>query len=35
MRAFDVVWGSITGDAVIENAYADVENIVVRSAIRR
>ena len=31
MRAFDVVWGSVTGDAVIENAYADVSNAVVRS----
>ena len=28
-RAFDVVWGSVTGDAVIENAYADVANVVV------
>jgi len=31
MRAFDVVWGSITGDAVIENSYADVSNVVVGS----
>ncbi|MBI4887985.1 MAG: translocation/assembly module TamB domain-containing protein [Acidobacteria bacterium] len=29
MRAFDVVWGSITGRAVIENAYADVASVVV------
>ncbi|OFW37236.1 MAG: hypothetical protein A3F70_12740 [Acidobacteria bacterium RIFCSPLOWO2_12_FULL_67_14] len=32
MRAFDVVWGSVTGDAVIENAYADVANVVVGAA---
>ncbi len=31
MRAFDVVWGSITGDAIIENSYADVSNVVVGS----
>jgi hypothetical protein len=31
MRAFDVVWGSVTGDAIIENAYADVSNVVVGS----
>ena len=31
MRAFDVVWGSVRGDAVIENSYADVQNVVVRS----
>jgi hypothetical protein len=29
MRAFDVVWGSVRGEAVIENSYADVENVVV------
>ena len=29
MRAFDVVWGAITGRAVIENAYADVASVVV------
>jgi translocation and assembly module TamB len=29
MRAFDVVWGSVTGDAIIENSYADVANVVV------
>ncbi|HTM03558.1 MAG TPA: translocation/assembly module TamB domain-containing protein [Vicinamibacterales bacterium] len=31
MNAFDVDWGSITGNAVIENSYADVKDIVVRS----
>ena len=30
MRAFDVVWGSAVGDAVIENSYADVTGVVVR-----
>jgi hypothetical protein len=29
MRAFDVVWGGITGRAVIENAYVDVMNGVI------
>jgi hypothetical protein len=29
MRAFDLVWGSVTGDAIIENSYADVTNVVV------
>ena len=32
IRAFDVTWGSVTGDAVIENSYADVKNVVVSSA---
>lgn len=27
MRAFDVVWGAVTGNAIIENAYADVTNV--------
>ena len=31
IRAFDVTWGSVTGDAVIEDAYADVTNVVVSS----
>jgi hypothetical protein len=31
MRAFDVVWGSVTGDVVIENSYADVTNVVITS----
>ena len=31
MRAFDVVWGSVRGDAVIENSYADVKDAVVRA----
>ena len=30
MRAFDVVWGGITGRAVIENSYVDVTNGVIR-----
>jgi translocation and assembly module TamB len=29
MRAFDVVWGAVTGRAVIENAYADVSSVAV------
>ena len=29
MRAFDVVWGRITGRAVIENSYVDVTNGVI------
>jgi hypothetical protein len=31
MRAFNVVWGSATGSAVIENSYADVKDAVVTS----
>ena len=31
IRAFDVTWGAVTGDAVIENSYADVKNVVVSS----
>ncbi|MBI2189822.1 MAG: translocation/assembly module TamB domain-containing protein [Acidobacteria bacterium] len=30
IRAFDVVWGEVTGRATIENAYADVASVVVR-----
>ena len=29
MRAFDVVWGTVTGRAVIENSYADVSGAVI------
>jgi hypothetical protein len=29
MRAFDVVWGHITGRAIIENAYVDVTSAIV------
>src|SRR6185295_15764576 len=29
--AFDVVWGAVTGNAIIENAYADVSNVVVKA----
>jgi hypothetical protein len=35
MRAFDVVWGTIAGSAVIENSYADVKNAVVTSGDAR
>jgi hypothetical protein len=31
MRAWDTVWGAAQGSAVIENSYADVTNVVVRS----
>ena len=31
IRAFDVVWGTVTGRATIENAYADVASVVVRA----
>ena len=31
VRAFDVVWGSVAGKAVIEDNYADVSDIVVRA----
>ena len=30
MKAFDVVWGSATGDVVIENSYANVNDVVIR-----
>ncbi len=29
IRAFDVTWGRVTGNATIENSYADVMNVVV------
>ena len=29
MRAFDVVWGTVTGQAAIENSYADVTGAVI------
>ena len=29
MRAFDVNWGTTTGDVAIENSYADVRNVVI------
>ena len=32
MRAFDVVWGAVAGDAVVENSYADVSNVTVGAA---
>jgi translocation and assembly module TamB len=31
MRAFDVVWGSVAGRAVIQNSYTDVSDVVVGS----
>ncbi len=31
MQAFDVVWGSATGTAVIENSYVDVKDVAIRS----
>jgi TamB, inner membrane protein subunit of TAM complex len=31
MRAFDVEWGAARGSAVIENSYADVKELVIRS----
>jgi hypothetical protein len=31
MRAFDVEWGAARGSAVIENSYADVKEVVIRS----
>ena len=31
IRAFDVVWGAVSGDVVIENSYADVKNVVIVS----
>jgi hypothetical protein len=31
MRAFDIVWGAVRGDAAIENSYADVKNATVQS----
>ena len=30
MRAFDVVWGDAEGDVVVQNAYADVKDVVIR-----
>jgi hypothetical protein len=33
MRAFGVVWGAVRGDAIIENSYADVKNVVVTSGL--
>jgi translocation and assembly module TamB len=32
IRAFDVTWGSVKGDAVIENSYANVTNVMVSSS---
>ena len=31
MRAWHAVWGQVLGHAVIENSYADVRNVVIRS----
>ena len=35
MRAWDVVWGSISGGAVIENSYVDASNVVITSGQSR
>jgi hypothetical protein len=35
MRAWDVVWGSVTGAAVIQNAYVDVSDVVIASGESR
>jgi hypothetical protein len=35
MQAFDVVWGDADGDVVVENAYADVTNAVIRRGSSR
>ena len=35
MRAFDVLWGSITGAAIIENSYVDASNVVITSGQSR
>ncbi|MGE0359142.1 MAG: translocation/assembly module TamB domain-containing protein [Vicinamibacterales bacterium] len=33
MRAWNVTWGEITGETVIENSYAFVKNVVVRDGV--
>ena len=35
MRAWNVTWGDIEGEAVIENSYADVKRVVVREDLGR
>ena len=35
MRAWDVVWGSIRGSAVIQNSYVDVSDVVITSGESR
>ncbi|HUE90118.1 MAG TPA: translocation/assembly module TamB domain-containing protein [Vicinamibacterales bacterium] len=35
MRAFDVIWGDVEADVVVENAYADVKNAVIRRGASR
>lgn len=35
MRAWDVTWGQVTGQFVVENAYADVTGAVVRAGTSR
>jgi translocation and assembly module TamB len=35
MRAWDVVWGSITGAAVIQNNYVDVSDVIITSGESR
>jgi TamB, inner membrane protein subunit of TAM complex len=35
MRAWDVVWGSVTGAAIIQNSYVDVSDVVITSGESR
>ncbi|MGH9385270.1 MAG: translocation/assembly module TamB domain-containing protein [Vicinamibacterales bacterium] len=35
MRAWDVIWGDVEGDVVVENAYANVSRASIRSGLSR
>jgi hypothetical protein len=35
MRAWDVIWGEVEGDFVVENAYANVSRVSIRSGLSR
>jgi hypothetical protein len=35
MRAWDVIWGDIDGDFVVENSYANISRAVIRSGLSR
>lgn len=35
MRAWDVTWGNVDGDFVVENSYADISRAVVRKGLSR
>ena len=35
MRAWDVNWGEVDGDFVVENSYANVSRAVIRSGLSR